>query len=450
MPTLHDPEIEKIFAVDRQFLKDTKIPIVTVSGTFQEDLKKWHELPNNEVSTDVVFSRAHFSMAYAAARYIWNGQPDERKAWLVDPTNYVSSEKWKSIKFTEYVGKVIARVTFLKTLKDLIDRFGRNKLPILDSITPPLLYLFEDVNQPILSFHITAGNILAKLGKTVVQVITDPHVREDYLENAHLPNMYFCVFDEETKFEALEKAFMNGKNLDPDRVIVTGPPIDERIIALRAAKKIPKKKLKLLITTGGLGTNKSEIRSILQQLLPQLKKKDPKIQLMLYAGTQQDFVEMATDLAKEARVKINIINTLPHLSSRTPDSTSSPLKQGGLSVLHHPQLFDANELLIRYGFPWAQGVITKPSGDMGYDAAAAGCFLLTLKPWGVWEERIEEIFWRLGISRKAESAKIMKQLEALKMIGWIDQAMEATKELDPLYLNGVKKIVQTVKKMPSK
>ncbi len=57
-----------------------------------------------------------------------------------------------------------------------------------------------------MSFHIATGNILAKQDKQVIQVITDPHVREDYLNNAELPNISFCVFDETTKIEFLQKA----------------------------------------------------------------------------------------------------------------------------------------------------------------------------------------------------------------------------------------------------
>ncbi|MEO8581679.1 MAG: hypothetical protein ABI425_03805 [Patescibacteria group bacterium] len=441
MSSLHDKTLTAVFAKDRQILQSTRIPIVTVSGTFGEDLKKWYGLKNENISTDIVFSRAHFSMAYAAVTAAWGEEINQKKAWLVDPTNFVSSQKWRNITMTEQIGKILARTPILKTLKDLIDKFGRNKLPILNSITPPLLYLFEDVHQPILCFHIAAGNILAQLGKTVVQVITDPHVREDYLIHASLPNLHYCVFDEETKFEALEKAFMNGVDLDPDRVIVTGPPIDQRIIDARKQKKYDTKKpLKILITTGGLGTNKSEIHDILEQLLPTLHHKEQKYELMLYAGTQKDFVDLGKRLGKEHRVKVNVIDKIAADSPKQNNTNS-------LTILYHPQIFDANEILIKYGFPWADCVVTKPSGDMAYDAAAAGCFLITLKPWGVWEERIEEIFWQKGIARKAEIDKIVRQFEILERIGWIKSAQEAVQELEPLYLNGISKIIKTVKSL---
>jgi hypothetical protein len=438
MPTLHDPTLEKIFAADRDILQTTAIPIVTVAGTFTEDLKNWHKKANDNTSRDVVFSRAHFSMAYGAVLTAWGGKMNSQKAWLVDPTNFVRASQWRSIEITQDIGQLLARVPFLKMMKDFIDRFGRNKLPILKSITPPLLYLFENVEQPILSFHIAAGNILVEMGKQVIQVITDPHVREDYLIHANRPNLTYLVFDEETKFEALEKAFMMGIDLEPSRIVVTGPPIDQRIVHARKNKSFSvKKPLKILITTGGLGTNKPEIQRILDQLLPTLHKKDQSFELMLYAGTQKDFFDMAKNLAKEHRVKVKALDKLGVQPPQT--------EPRGLTIIYHPQIFDANELLIAHGFPWADCVITKPSGDMAYDAVAAGSFLLTLKPWGVWEERIEDIFWQKGIARKAEVDEMVKQLEGLQKIGWVDSALEAVKDIPPLFLNGTKNIIQAVK-----
>ena len=439
--SLHDPQLEKIFRQDREILKHTQLPIVTVAGTFQEDLKNWHGQKNSNRSTDIVFSRAHFSMSYGLVKSIWGTSPQPKKAWLVDPTNFVLAKNWRNIEFTEFVGKIIARTPALKTVKDLIDSYGRKQLPILESITPPLLYLFEEVEQPILSFHIAAGNILARMGKTVVQVITDPHVRDEYVEAAVSPTIFYCVFDERTKVDVLERASILGVNLDHERIFVTGPPVDPRIIKLRETKKFkPHRPLRLLISTGGLGTNKVEIQTILKQLLPELKKKEPSYQVMLYAGTQTDFVDMAKDIAKKYRVKTTIMDELTDLR---------PLTSNLFTILYHPQIFDANELVIKHGLPWADGVISKPSGDMAYDATVGGCFLLTLKPWGIWEERISDIFEQKGISRPTESEHIVEQLEALSQRfdqkpSWIEQALQNTKNIDKLTLSGVKNIIQTV------
>jgi hypothetical protein len=430
MPNL-EPALAHALDHDREYLKTTKVPMVTVSGAFREDVKRTHGFADDALLPDIVFSRAHYSMALGVAIEAWGAKVSPHKAWAVDPTNYVSHNDWKKVEITELVGKTLARHSRLKAIKDFIDKFGRNKLPILSSITPPLLYLFEGVDKPILSLHIAAGNILVENGHPVVQVITDPHVRDDYLNNAHLPIMRFCVFDERTKTEFLEKAKVKGIKADPNRVVVTGPPIDPRIIAARHNKHLwTKDPLKLVITTGGLGTNKGEIETLLTHLLPELRKRPTPYQLLVYAGTQKDIAEMVKDLAKDARVPIE---PLTHHTA-------------GLRMIYHPQIVDANELLIKHGFPWAHGFISKPSGDMAYDAVAAGCFLLTLKEWGEWEHNIREVFEQKDISRPAIIDSIVKQLTALSDDtdgeSWIHQAMQNSQRIEKLFLQGSRHILQ--------
>lgn len=439
MPSLLDPVLEKTLAQDKQFLEQTKLPIVTVSATFREDLKGFYGIPEDETIPDVVFSRAHYSMAVAIAYAAWGKKLDPHQAWVVDPTNYVSSKDWSRITFTEQVGKTLARYPVLKTVKDFIDRFGRSKLPILDSIAPPLLHLTGRVHAPILSLHIASGNILAEQGKQVIQVITDPHVREDYLANAERPNMSFCVFDQATQLEFLEKAAIMGKKVDPSKVVVTGPPVDPRVVAARQKKNAWRSgTLKLCITTGGLGTNKPEIEALLKQILPELRKhtSSPQLQLIIYAGTQADIAEMVQDIAKTERITIDP----PHD------------EEAKLRLLYHPQIVDANEMLIEYGFPWADGFITKPSGDMAYDAAAAGCFILTLREWGVWEHNIRQRFEQLGIAREAHVDHILEQLRILtatrgRSQSWVESAMNAAFSIDRLYLQGSKNIIEAVEQI---
>lgn len=434
MIRLPDKNLEKTYAYDRERLSNTELPIVTVAGTFREDLKRLYGLPNNNSSRDVVFSRAHFSMALAVADQLWNGDVSPKKAWMVDPTNYVSLEDWQKIVLTEVIGKTIARHSVLHKVKGFIDQFGRQKLPILDSITPPLLYLTEDITQPILSFHIAAGNILAKQGRKVVQMVTDPHVREEYVLNAELPNIMFCVFDERTQLEFLEVAAMNHVAVDPSRVVVTGPPIDPRTVEARK-KKIPWRSgpLKLCVATGGLGTNGYEIRQVLTQLLPHLRREPCPYQVVLYAGTQKDIAQIGYDLAEENHIPVSEMNR----------------SQGRFRIAYHPQILDANELLLRHVFPWADGFITKPSGDMAYDAVAAGCFLLTLSEWGVWEERIREIFEQMGIARKAEPEQLVTQLallqQAIRGKSWVESAMFEALKIEKSFLTGSERIIKAVK-----
>lgn len=433
MPDLFDRALADAFGKDQQALATTKLPIVTVSASFKEDRKNQYGYQEDESLPDVVFSRAHYSMALAIASKAWGTQLDPKKAWIVDPTNYVSHKNWTSIKLTEAVGKTIARHPILKSLKDLVDRFGRKKLPILESITPPLLFLTHTTKNPILSLHIATGNILVEQGKTVVQVITDPHVRTEYLTHATKKNMHFCVFDDNTKQDFLEKAALLELAVDPEKVTVTGPPVDPRVIAA-AKKKLAWRSgpLNLCLTTGGLGTNKQEILEVVHQLLPELRRRSKPYRLLIYAGTHQDITEEVTTLAKEARVAVG-----------APEDPAATLR-----VLYHPQIVDANELLLQYGFPWADGFITKPSGDMAYDAAAAGCFLLTLAEWGEWEEVIRVIFEQKGIARAAVTKNIVAQLESLTATkgvaqSWVERAQLATHHLDPLFKNGAENIIET-------
>lgn len=466
-----DPILNQTFLKDRAYLGQTVLPIVTVSGTYQEDLKGLHDLAESDLSTDIVLSRAHYSMALAVAVAAWGKKIDPQKAWVVDPTNYVSHHEWSKVALTEFVGKVLARHPFLKLLKDVVDRFGRSSLPILKSITPPLHYLTKDITGPILSLHIAAGNILVAAGKQVIQVVTDPHVREDYLTYADRPNLTYCVFDAATKQELLEKATRLGKYVNPRQVIVTGPPVDPRVVAARVGK-VPwqpqQRSLRLCITTGGLGTNKSEIETVLKSLLPYLKNQlngdtalssnteaqTPPVQILVYAGTQWDICEMVVKLATAAGVECPVIteHDPAHFkiqanlhSAAHPQAPTLP----NLAVIYHPQIVDANELLTRYGFTWADAFVTKPSGDMAYDAAAAGCCLFTLAEWGEWEHNVREVFIRQGIATKAEVNNFPTQLATLTHQGWITTAIQAAQNLGPEFTEGASAIgeaVQLVKK----
>ena len=435
MPELFDLALVKTLEKEKKILETTDLPIITVSATFREDLKRFHGLPDNNTDRDTVFSRAHYSMALGVAVQAWGSTLDSRKAWVVDPTNYVSYKDWFSVSLTEEIGKEIARHPLLKLLKDFVDKFGRKKLPILGSITPPLLYLTQKIQKPILSLHIAAGNILSMQGRKVFQMITDPHVRDEYIQNAEKKHMYFGVFDEDTKLEFLEKAALQGKSADPERIIVTGPPVDPRIVAGRSQKYAWRSgPLRLCITTGGLGTNKGEIREILSQLLPQLRKRPNPFQIIVYAATHKDIADMVRELATEHRVPIEKVS----------DQTAK------LRLIYHPQIVDANEYLVKFAFPWAHGFMTKPSGDMAYDAAASGSFILTLSEWGEWEQNIRKIFEQKGISRKAASENIVAQLEVLmnaqhKSQSWIEQAMNEAAQIDKLYLYGTKNIVKAYK-----
>lgn len=493
--------IAKTFQKDKELFEKTAAPIITVSASFKEDLKGLHDLPEQDKSTDIVFSRAHYSMAIGVAAAAWAKGKDKKinpkEAWLVDVTNYVNDDEWRSIQITDWIGKTIARWPILKTLKDMVDKFGRSKMPILENVKPPTLALTEDTKKTILSLHIVTGNILAEAGKEVVEVITDPHVREDYLANAEKANMRFCVFDEATKEEFFKVAKRIGKKIPKDqlknKVIVTGPPVDPRIIAQNKKKKVwtSKRPLRLCLTTGGLGTNKVEIKEILEKLLPEIKKQAgkkknenlPTIELTFYAGTHQDHKDMAIKIAKKNNLAYRLISPKDpanfeidgdiHKSTKAETqflkSRSPRIK---FNIIYHPQIVDANELLIHYGFPWADIFITKPSGDMAYDAALSGAALLTMKEWGEWEHNVREVFEKQGIAQKLDLDNLHDQLEKITFeetavvrskkpssakrpipqlkekttgISWIASAMENTKTMDKIFYEGAKNILKAAK-----
>lgn len=432
-----DDALKTILDKERKLLQEAEVPIATVSATFFDQIEEQYRYKFGR--EEIVFSRAHYSQALSLLIAAGEAQ---KTFWLVDPTNFVLAEDWQKVLVTEKIAEAVARHDILKKLKAVIDTRARDNLPISDAIKDPLLYLFANVKRPIASFHYETGNLLIEAGKTVLQAVTDPHVRPQYLKNAGSPNLHYAVFDDKTKIELLEGAEREGKKLNPDRVVVTGPPVDPRIVDARANKSREKFEsrmkekapLRLAITTGGLGTNKGEIETILKQLIPHLTGTPPHIQLVCYAGTHEDFAGMFGLFAKGINVKVG--------NEDDPNATYRIIR--GMGVM------DANEKLVNWMFPWADGVISKPSGDMAYDSAAAGCFLLLMEPWGEWEERIQETFEQRGVARKAAPDTFQSQLAALEEPAlhngesWFAHAIESAKNLDPLFTTGAKNILETL------
>lgn len=404
---------------DRHRLEEVEVPIVTVSATFRNEIAK--ERGEEPVILDeLVFSRAHYSMAVALFSY---ANSNGLSVWMVDPTNYISPKDWKGLARLEKIGQLTARIPLLKKAKNIFDTFARNKSPLSTVIKGPLEYVTARAQKPIISVHYEAGNILAQIGRKVVQVVTDPHVRPNYLYQADKPNIYFAVFDQQTKEDFLDKAKKLGKIVPEKQVVVTGPPVDPRIVKARQNKnpiEFKTRGLRLVITTSGLGTNKGEIKQILEQILPNLND----TRLILYAGTHRDFREMFYSMGTQHHVLAQDIKT-----------------DAQVRVIYDESIVQANQELIEYGFPWADGFVTKPSGDMAYDAVAAGCFFLSLEPWGEWEKNIEKIFTNLGLARKTNPSYFKQQIDELTKIGWIENAIKNTLNIDPLFLNGAEKIV---------
>ncbi len=436
--SLFDPDLVRLLEGDRLILSKTQFPIVTVSASFRDVVELQHAVSDDVNYPDVVFSRAHYSMALAIAIAAWGKERvDREKAWLVDPTNYVNKNDWQKIAFSEQIGRILARNDFLAWIKkNLVDRYGRKKLPITAAITPPLLFLTEQIHRPIISVHDQTGNILAGTGKTVIQVVTDPFVRPEYLYHGELPTMHYCVFDEQTRTDLLTMAQDLEKDVPPERVTVTGPPVDPRIVAARDQKSADgwyRRPLHLLLTTGGLGTNKEELHTLLEQLLPLIRQKPLPIQLVYYAGTNEDHAHMVQDLAKKHGIRL-----------ANPNDQHAPLR-----LLYADDVVVANQYLIVYGFPWADVVFTKPSGDMAYDAVAAGCGLFFLEPWGAWERTIQRLFIHQGLARNAEPTAIVGQLQTLAQPNhrsWLTASINKALSLPPTYLRGAANILAVARR----
>lgn len=425
---LPPPELELAHTLhdDRHRLEEVDVPIVTVSASFKGEIGK-HLGEKPQTPEEIVFSRAHYSMAVAVFS---TASSLGLSAWLVDPVNYVSPKDWQKMIFMERVGRLAARFSFIKRLKNFVDSLVRTKLPLAGVIKKPLIYLTERTVAPVISLHYETGNILAVSGKKVVQVVTDPHVRPQYLLEGQRENLVYAVFDQETKNELLRKAQEMGKKIQKQRVFVTGPPVDVRIVGARKNKnpqELDKRGLRLLITTGGLGTNKNEIRDILEDLLPILGKE--KIELILYAGTHLDFREMFYSLSKKFKVDAGDIDT-----------------KAQVRVIYDESIIRANQELVEHAFPWADGVMTKPSGDMAYDGAASGSFLFFLEPWGEWEENIRKIFIKMDIGQEVRGDFAGQLKEALSS-GWAKGAMKKSLSIDPLFLNGARNIVKLQQSM---
>lgn len=424
---------------NEQFLMSkVDVPIVTVSGTFKKELaEQFGVLPHQ--TGDVLYSRAHYSMAEAVRQQAIR---EKKTTHLIDPMNYVDNEGWKKVVFTQTVGRAMARNALLRWLKDKIDTKARSKLPIRDSITPPLMYLTENIKKPIISMHYEAGNILSQHRFSILQYITDPHVRPQYLDPlsdletsansiTHGPITY-AVFDERTKQMVFDLAKELHKKILPNQVEIVGPPVDPRIIASGQSKKIPSEgePLNLAITTGGTGSNLDEIKTLLYRLVPLLNPPE-KVRLFLYAGVHQDFRSFFEDFAREHAIRIGNLD----------DDTAR------MRILYEDSIIDANENLIRYMFPWAHGVITKPSGDMAYDAAASGCFLLFLEPLGPWEENIQKIFVKNDVGFNFHIETALSHFRALHSEGKLIQGMKNAIKLDSLYFSGVKNLLKVHHKM---
>ncbi|OGY09027.1 MAG: hypothetical protein A2782_00885 [Candidatus Blackburnbacteria bacterium RIFCSPHIGHO2_01_FULL_43_15b] len=427
-----DPRLDlpQTLQVDQEALAKVKVPIATTSASFKSDIARVYGEKSKDKGRDIVFSRGHFSMSIALFR---QAHEMNLTSWLVDPVNYVTAKDWGKLKSVVFAGHVAARFPIVKKIKDMADTLIRGKLPLAEAIKIPLLYATSNTTQPIISVHYEIGNILVREGRRVLQVLTDPHVRPQYLLEASRENISFVVFNQDTKAEFLAKAKEANLEVDENRVIVSGPPVDPRIVRARKGKKlnwIGKRPLRLAVTTGGLGQNQDEICKLLENICPLVKTR--QVQVILYASTLPDFRQMYENILVKHEIS---------WADKLKDKTASA------RIIYSPSIVEANQSLIEHGFSWADGFVTKPSGDMAYDAAAAGCFILSLEPWGDWEVNVQKIFTDLAILKQAEPENFAGQIRELLASGWIRQAINNALRIDKLYLTGSKNIIKLQQKL---
>lgn len=416
-----DLSLRKSLHHERHLMEEVAVPIVTVSSTFLD------AFPKKEVryhTQEIVLSRAHYSQAIAC---LIAATRMRHTAWLVDPTNYVSATDWPKLLLTEKVAETLVRHDFLLKIRQALENRARNQLPISGAIDDPLLYVTDRITRPILSLHYETANLLVSKHK-ILSVVTDPYVRNQYLTHATHPNLYYAVFDDATRDELMAKTSKHLRS----KIYVTGPPVDPRIAdsrKLKSPKNLGHQPLRLAITTGGTGTNKPEIKAILDSLAPRLTGRTTTLQLLCYAGTHPDLKAMFEDFARENQVR----------PSRIEDANAE------FRLLYGNHLMEANELLVDYLFPWADAVITKPSGDVAYEAAAAGAGLLFLNPLGPWEQAIQTRFAKLGVGLDIPQPHLFAdQLIKLEQTHWPATAQTHALKLPDLYLNGAQKIVNTL------
>ena len=176
--------------------------------------------------------------------------------------------------------------------------------------------------------------------------------------------------------------------------------------------------------------------------MPELRKKPSPFRLMLYAGTQKDIFAMARRVAHEKHVQATIIRHSHEANLLKKHSRQK--HHHNFYILYHPQIVDANELLVEHAFAWSHAFISKPSGDMAYDAVASGNFLLTLQEWGEWEHNIREFFEQKEVSRPAQVDHIIEQINTLQKTGWVEKAMHKAFVLDDVFAKGAENIIKAV------
>lgn len=398
-------DLRKALLAEKKKLEEVDVPVITVSASFRKEIVEKYEV-NLGSKGEIIFSRGHYSEAMAVV------EAAKRKglsSYLVDPMNFVSIKDWGKLEFTEDIGELTARYDLLAKLKRVAEQLLRGKLPVSEAVKPVVLELIENIKVPIVSGHYEVGNVIAQTDKKVVQMVTDPHVSDPYLKVSDEENVSWVVFDEGTKNQFVDKVKKKNKSVNEKMIKVTGPGINPKILDVGKKGKTldDERPLRLGITTGGLGTNRGEIKKVLDNLVPFIEEPE-KIQLFLYSSTHRDFRDIFEKFANENNIRIGDLDN----------------EEAKLRVLHEDSMVDGNRNLIDHMFPWVDGVITKPSGDMAYDVLGSGAFGLYLDPWGRWEETVKSRMFEFGVGKKLDIEKAGEEIMKMRKEGELSKMMD--------------------------
>lgn len=422
MKDVSKQDLRKALLAEKKKLEKVDVPVITVSASFRKEIVERHEVKLHSKG-EIIFSRGHYSEAIAVVEA---AKQKGLSSYLVDPMNFVSIKDWGKLDFTEDIGELTARYKILANLKRVAEQLLRGKLPVSEAVKPVVLELIEDIKVPIVSGHYEVGNVIAQTDKKVVQMVTDPHVSDPYLKVSDEESVSWVVFDEETKKQFVDKVKKMDKSINQDMIRVTGPGVHPKILEFgKKGKKLDAERpLRLGITTGGLGTNRGEIKKVLDNLAP-LVEEPEKIQLFLYSSTHKDFRDIFEKFANENNIRIGDLDN----------------EKAKLRVLHEDSMVDGNRNLVDYMFPWVDGVITKPSGDMAYDVLGSGAFGLYLDPWGRWEETVRSRMFDFGVGKNLDIKNAGEQVMKMKKSGKLAEMMDKANKWAQ-NSNGAKKIVE--------
>ncbi len=398
-----------------KMLADTsKIPILTAS-----------EVGNSRYDTRTSpLSRAHATIAQSVAQVL-NGATDV----YVDVLQYVNNRDF--LKF-EKLARRAKRVASSPRLHDVYNRYSPLIRRIVNpdkKVQPVVDYFAKSIasrgdNTPVITTHYSVGNALLESlkargdGRSVVHYVTDPsHIHTQYLKHKDDPRTHYFVFDKATA-SALEDA-----GVDADKISVTGFSTHPDLSPAEA-RSVADRKLRVGIFTGGVGTNRAEIETIVQNFNPENQ------QLVVYCGTHTDIMESSLGLvSRNLRTKI-----VPAQNFQESD-----IGDEHIVFVVGTSLEGAVPASYKV-LNWSDVVATKPSGDIAIEAVLSGHPVIPLSHWGVQEDVIDDMLHAYGATIDIPDLKnIGAILSTLQTSGLMqDQIDQLREELltRPLFESG--------------